>query len=337
MSFVAVVVVVATLCKNVYVYLLVDRNTPGSELECIYQLISFGITKDLLPISTSGKVKLDNHKRFMQQRQARDASSTSLATTTTPTTTMTTTTVFPFHAQQHQQKQKQKQKQSHLLPPVLLPKQEERVMVPRPLDVLQGRGRHFVSHPGNVRLQTIIQDFAERYERAETCEKTKMAERIVALIQTPELQPFDGNSTTDSATSSSSSSLPLSLPFSLNNNNASSSSCGGRFLIQDDSGWKVMADETARGRVSHKFRNLRLRPNSKNPSSASHNHNNNDKNKNNTTKQLLRSTSSTTSTISTTNNRKTPTTMLWRDEEATMLMDNGLFGCFSDCKRQRLQ
>ena len=40
----------------------------GLALECIYQLASFGITKDILPISTtSGKVKRDAHRLFLQR------------------------------------------------------------------------------------------------------------------------------------------------------------------------------------------------------------------------------------------------------------------------------
>ena len=91
------------------------------------------------------------------------------------------------------------------------------VMVPGMHDVLMGRGS--TVHYGNIRLRKIVDDVSQKYESSNLRQKTEIAESVVDQIK----------------------------------------SVGGRFLKRKESvgAWVVMDDETARDKVSHRFRNIR--------------------------------------------------------------------------------
>lgn len=58
-----------------------------------------------------------------------------------------------------------------------------RPFVPGPRDVLCGRSKLALSHPGNVRYRTMIEDRKADYDKAAKPEKTKIASNLVLLMQ----------------------------------------------------------------------------------------------------------------------------------------------------------
>jgi hypothetical protein len=100
-----------------------------------------------------------------------------------------------------------------------------------------GRGRHFHAHPGNRRLQALTDHYMERYEKASNFEKTVIVGILLGLFKDP---PQPNEAEMDS--------------------NDFMWFRGGRLLVSDNMGWKIIDDEMARARVSHKFRNQRRKP-----------------------------------------------------------------------------
>jgi len=95
------------------------------------------------------------------------------------------------------------------------------VVVPGPLDVIMGRGRHNKNKPGNRRLQQTLEEYYEQYEAADKFEKTVLSEVILnAMVAN-----------------------------------------GSRFLIRDGEKnhgvWVQVSPDKAREKISHDFRNLR--------------------------------------------------------------------------------
>jgi hypothetical protein len=99
----------------------------------------------------------------------------------------------------------------------------KRIIVPGPFDVLMGRGKKIEENPGNLRLRHLIEVNGPRYDEASKFEKTVVAEAIMAMIR----------------------------------------DIGGRFLKQGEAGWMEVADDTARDKISHSFRNQRSRETSR--------------------------------------------------------------------------
>lgn len=150
----------------------------GSDLECQYQLMTFGISSKLLPVDSDGVVSLVNHREWIRSRIQEEESSME----TVP-----------------------------------------RINVPGSRDVLLGRGKLTQEHTGNLRFRHIVENHREMYENARKLEKTRLASKIVVILQ----------------------------------------QTGGRFLKRDGAGWAEVDDETARFKVSHSFRNKRLAENQK--------------------------------------------------------------------------
>ena len=61
--------------------------------------------------------------------------------------------------------------------------QSSLIMIPRRFDVLLGRGTRVSEHTGNLRAFHIVTMNREIYEKAGKFEKTRIAEKIVRLIQ----------------------------------------------------------------------------------------------------------------------------------------------------------
>jgi hypothetical protein len=91
-------------------------------------------------------------------------------------------------------------------------------LTPRPEDVLFGRGKTVVEHPGNIRFRQVVDLYMLQYETANRTEKTRITEIIMYMVQ----------------------------------------GSAGRFLKRDDGiNWEEVDDATAREKVAHAFRNRR--------------------------------------------------------------------------------
>ena len=89
-------------------------------------------------------------------------------------------------------------------------------LLPAPDDVLFGRGKTVVDHPGNVRFRQIVDTLSRKYEGSGRLEKTCIAQIIVRMVKENT----------------------------------------GRFLKREgDGGWEEVDEITARRKVAHAFRN----------------------------------------------------------------------------------
>jgi hypothetical protein len=92
-------------------------------------------------------------------------------------------------------------------------------LIPGNMDILMGRGRHPKSSPGSLRLHDMLRQHREEYDNATKLDKTAMAEMVLTKLK-------------------------LS---------------GSRFIKIVPGGFQVCDDALARGKISHGFRNLRLK------------------------------------------------------------------------------
>jgi hypothetical protein len=95
------------------------------------------------------------------------------------------------------------------------------ILVPGPLDVIMGRGRHNKNKPGNCKLQQKLEEHYEQYEMADKYQKTALAEHILNVMKGE----------------------------------------GSRFLVRQGEKkhglWVQVSEEKARDKIAHDFRNMR--------------------------------------------------------------------------------
>jgi hypothetical protein len=146
--------------------------------ECQSELMTFGIPVQVFPPNTAEAVDLDQHKKWIEQRQVLEAASSAEDVRT------------GFEA----------------------------LVIPRAVDVLYGRDAKAQQHPGNIRYHVLIETNQNRYDATDSrIEKTAIAYQIVQTIKEH----------------------------------------GGCFLKQDQAGWVVVDDTTARNKVTNAFRSRR--------------------------------------------------------------------------------
>jgi hypothetical protein len=97
------------------------------------------------------------------------------------------------------------------------------ICIPSRGDVLFGRGRPFQDHPGNLRLNFILESKLPEYNSTKKMHKRKLASEIVEMIK----------------------------------------SAGGRFLRPVGAMWEEVDDEIANEKVLHTFRSIRSTSNNK--------------------------------------------------------------------------
>ena len=126
--------------------------TPSGDCkELHYQLMTFGIPTQLLPISDQCEYNFEHVQLFLDLRRKKEASSS-------PTSN------------------------SHLNPKFT--NNIGMLMIPGPFDVLIGRGKVAQIHIGNVRYLHLIDTHMERYESAERRgEKKEIAAEVTKLVK----------------------------------------------------------------------------------------------------------------------------------------------------------
>jgi hypothetical protein len=156
-----------------------SRFHQGTILECSYDLMTFGIPTESLPVNNIGEFLMENHRHWLEERrQAEDES------------------------------------KDYTDRVILVPT----MIVPGPNDVVYGRDRFALHHPGNAHYLILIDERREEYEHTQSrTEKTEVANGIVNAIR----------------------------------------ESGGRFLKRADVGWAAVDDVTARYKVASAFRAMR--------------------------------------------------------------------------------
>lgn len=261
-------------------------------MECIYNLLTFGIPKDALPVREDGSRDMVAHNAMLQMLQRREKERSSSPSTS----------AAHAHTDLRHQNQQQKQHefdeiaQSDLLElddildddeidqvehynrdgsstvsssasssplspstmkqstPVVAQikttptprgkpessksmeqSNNKLILVPNPTDILMGKGRLPKSHPGNLRMRCLIVEYFEQYNTSHKRDKPAITDSIFQKLK-------------DS---------------------------GCRFLRHDNDqgGYSEASDVTAREKISHGFRNLRIDKSKKNAARAAANKN----------------------------------------------------------------
>jgi hypothetical protein len=165
---------------------------------------SSSTTDDPIPISQSSQLEKLPPKLLSKLLRASISMRSSSENAHPNATTMTSATGQQRSPQQQQQYQ-----------------QNIMVIVPGPLDVVMGRGRHNKNKPGNRKVQQAVEERYEEYENADKFQKTVLTECIVNALVAD----------------------------------------GSRFLVRQgdkkNGVWVEVTPEKAREKISHDFRNLR--------------------------------------------------------------------------------
>ena len=171
------------LSHNIFVVL------SGTHKEVQDALVSFGIPRDALPVTQDGTMSTDQHLVWLERREQIEAKRAA-------------------QAYDEEKPSSAGEEEARKLGFGILP-----------TDILFGRGKTIIDHPGNVRFRQFIDYYMRKYEESTISEKTCLTEIVVRTLQ--------GN--------------------------------GVRFLKKDSkySDWVEVDHDTARNKVSHAFRNRR--------------------------------------------------------------------------------
>jgi hypothetical protein len=175
----------------------------GTHVECLYALATYGIPVKALPVNTKGDVSTDHHLAWIAKRQAIEESPAIQYVRPTPGSSSSSTRASP-------------------LPTAAgLIGNPSTIIIPQPkdTDILFGRGKSVVGHPGNTWFREVVDNIMRQYESGTRLEKASMGNLLVDFVK----------------------------------------NSGGRFLKPKDDGdaWEEVDDHTARQKVAHTFRNRR--------------------------------------------------------------------------------
>ena len=181
------------------------RVHEGALIENLYQLQTFGISNKALAIEP-GNDKIDNasHIAWINGRSQEEGFHRDTETTRDRdnSSAMVASTLIPSVSSSN----------------AADPLRTSSSIFPTSDDVLFGRGKNSMSHPGNVRVREIIESKLGEYESSRQLEKTKLSSQVVHSIK----------------------------------------EAGGRFLKQgEDGNWEEVDTETCREKISHLFRDQR--------------------------------------------------------------------------------
>jgi hypothetical protein len=130
-------------------YLVRFQSHLGSPLECSYNLMRFGIPREILPLNPDGTVHCRNHHTIIAQMQQFEARTTNAA----------------LHVRPKEEKEKE-------TPKVLLFSQ------PRITDVVLGRGQRGNKYRGNVLLKEMLESNYDAYDKGSAKFRTFLASLI---------------------------------------------------------------------------------------------------------------------------------------------------------------
>jgi hypothetical protein len=129
----------ATPCSPAYVLIYFS----GTDLECQYRLMTFGIPHKAMPVAITEELDKSSHSLWYERRRGDES---------------------------HQQ-QGMNIDVNHTV-----------LVVLGPCDVLLGRGKIIQNHEGNLRFRRLIQSQMTRYQHSPKCDKTEIAKQVVLAI-----------------------------------------------------------------------------------------------------------------------------------------------------------
>jgi hypothetical protein len=128
----------------------------GTDVECIYKLMTFGIPNTTFPVSLGGHITVDTHKQWCAERQRMECPPSESPDE-------------PYASNGEGGNSSNDNKGG-------------RTVLPVAKDVLLGRGRPFQEHPGNLGYAHMIESNRSRYDLCKKLEKTALTKEIVQLV-----------------------------------------------------------------------------------------------------------------------------------------------------------
>jgi hypothetical protein len=128
-------------------------------MECIYELMTFGIPVGDYPVSSDMVLNREKHLEWVQSRKILEASSLLSSSSSYSSSSS---------SDNHEVRGV----------PVVV------VVVPKSTDILFGRGKSFREHPGNLRFGLIVESVFDRYEGLRRrSEKKNFTQEVVLKIK----------------------------------------------------------------------------------------------------------------------------------------------------------
>jgi hypothetical protein len=123
----------------------------GSHIECVYNLMTFGIPRDAIPLSDAGTLDLSYHRGMMDAMQARE---------------------------ERKESSKFKASDASVAAP-----DRSTTLVPAPMDLIMGRGRQPKSQLGTLMMHNLLLEHRDAYDAGVKFEKTVVSELILKELK----------------------------------------------------------------------------------------------------------------------------------------------------------
>lgn len=146
------------------------RFHSGTHLEVIYQLMTFGIPQNILPMSVMGDIDVSHHRAFLQERQYWEEQLSLNAAERRNGETPVPKNGNCTRGGDCQFVHDACTREAHV------------INIPGPMDVLMGRGRGVQENLGNVRFRYVVETYRNRYDEARKKEKTQLTMEIVRRV-----------------------------------------------------------------------------------------------------------------------------------------------------------
>jgi hypothetical protein len=148
---------------------------PGSHVECLYELMTFGIPRTALPVTLEGELLTKDHVIWLERRRELEAERSLELEAELLAQALADEPMVISSSSTHKKSQSRD---------VHSPSTEVcDGSALRPDDVLFGRGKAVVDHQGNTQFRQIVDMYMCKYESAGRLEKTCIAEAIVHMIK----------------------------------------------------------------------------------------------------------------------------------------------------------
>ena len=207
----------------------------GTSMECVYNLLTFGIPRDALPITDLGSINLSNHHRMLELLCKRCESFGNSNSTTALSPTSTVTTPVARASEEDSSPDDVLDEEGTTVDDARsavttrsLPDENGIILIPNNLDLILGkRGHQPTKRPGLLRMHHSILKYQDRYEAQTRNKKIEVAKIVCREMK-------------DSG-----------CRFIMEAPSESSSGGGGGYIVCDD--------KMALEKISHGFRNLRMK------------------------------------------------------------------------------
>jgi hypothetical protein len=134
---------------------------PGSHLECLYSLMTFGISKDVWPFKDdhSGMMDLEPHRDWLATQRNREKPQPRLISSSSTLSSLETTADSSSSAF------------------------AKEISVPGLMEILLGRGKRSKSSAGYLRLRSLVEDHCDAYDKSERYEKVVVVDYILGELR----------------------------------------------------------------------------------------------------------------------------------------------------------